>query len=128
MDNRALEKDDTMLEIVRAWAKPQQGHPMYQVTAKIKECRVALLKMKGTQVQNSATNIMTVKAEMEDMQQQGGQQDWTKWKLLKQQLDKAYTEEEHFWKLKSRVQWLKEGDKNTKFFHDFTAQRRKNNL
>lgn len=103
MDNRALEKDDTMLEIVRAWAKPQQGHPMYQVTAKIKECRVALLKMKGTQVQNSATNIMTVKAEMEDMQQQGGQQDWTKWKLLKQQLDKAYTEEEHLWNINFRI-------------------------
>lgn len=57
-----------MVTIERAWNKAQQGHPMYQVTTRIKECRVALLQLKGVQAQNSTLIIKNVKEEMEDMQ------------------------------------------------------------
>ncbi|KAM2454073.1 hypothetical protein PS1_014221 [Malus domestica] len=36
-------------------------------------------------------------------------------------------EEERYWKLKSRNQWIKEGDKNTKFFHAQIMKRRRCN-
>ncbi|XP_016469275.1 uncharacterized protein LOC107791689 [Nicotiana tabacum] len=35
--------------------------------------------------------------------------------------------EEYFWTLKSRIQWLNNGDANTRFFHLTTLQRRKRN-
>lgn len=83
MDNRSLEKEVIVMEIERAWNKPQQGHPKYEVSARVKECKVALLKMKGSQFLNSALVIKNVKEEMESMQEQGGQRDWATWKHLK---------------------------------------------
>ena len=44
---------------------------------------------------------------------------------LQRKYHKACTEEETYWKVKSRMLWLQAGDKNTSFFHK-QAQARKN--
>jgi len=41
-----------------------------------------------------------------------------------QQLEDRKRQEEILWKQKSHIQWLKEGERNTKFFHRTTIQRR----
>lgn len=43
---------------------------------------------------------------------------------LTSQLANAYKEEELFWRQRSRIQWLQEGDKNSAFFHAVTRNRR----
>lgn len=46
---------------------------------------------------------------------------------LKQLLQTAYAEEEAFWRQRSRIQWLNEGDRNSNFFHAVTRGRRARN-
>ena len=42
-------------------------------------------------------------------------------------MDKLLKREEIYWVQRSRISWLKHGDKNTKFFHSKATQRRKKN-
>ena len=44
------------------------------------------------------------------------------------ELSDALKAEEMFWKQKSRVFWLREGDRNTKKFHALTKHRRARNM
>lgn len=44
--------------------------------------------------------------------------------LIIQKLDKAYGEEESYWRQHNRVLWLQYGDRNTSYFHAVTRSRK----
>lgn len=46
---------------------------------------------------------------------------------LKMELTEQCKREEAYCRQRSRIQWLNEGDRNTKFLHQMTIERRRNN-
>ena len=47
---------------------------------------------------------------------------------LKKELIVLYDKEEKMWQKRSRIQWLKNGDRNTRFFHGSATQRKRQNF
>jgi hypothetical protein len=48
-------------------------------------------------------------------------------KKIERELDSLLEQEEIYWRQRSRINWLKEGDRNTKFFHGKATWRAKKN-
>lgn len=48
-------------------------------------------------------------------------------KLLKRELTELWHKKEIFWQQRSRITWLNDGDKNSKFFHFIALKRRQRN-
>ncbi|XP_071940395.1 uncharacterized protein [Coffea arabica] len=126
-DKRWLKRED-IGEVVRtAWEKETKGSRMFQVTRKIKNYRVALLQWRNTFQANSREKIEQIKNQLSELKQSSGNTSKGSVDSLKKQLKEAYKEEELHWHQKSRIQWLKEGDRNTKYFHAIVQGRRRRN-
>lgn len=105
----------------------QQDTPMYQVCERVRNCRIALLKLKGMVHLNFGQAIREIKGKMEVSQLERGARNWSEWRQLQQELGEQYRKEEVYWCHKFKIQWLQEGDQNTKFFHAYAFRKRRRN-
>ncbi|GER39993.1 RNA-directed DNA polymerase [Striga asiatica] len=100
------------------------GKGLYKFQKKPRNAKMGLLGWLVQNHTNSAKTIQACNKKLEQMGLKGGSRNWSEWVKCKNILHKAYTEEESYWKQKSRLRWLKEGDSNTKFFQACVRQRR----
>nr|XP_027090317.1 uncharacterized protein LOC113711350 [Coffea arabica] len=125
-DQRWAKDNSSEVVVKNAWGKDQHGSRMFKVVRRIKECRLALIDWHRTTKGNSRAVIQELKGQLKALREQ---EEWDKGTAanLKLQLSKAYKDEELYWSQKSRSRWLKEGDKNTAYFHLSVMAKRKRN-
>lgn len=118
--NRALTENMEVTQVVEdAW----NSSPLATVIAKLNSCRRRIIQWAKEQQEQSN---LTIKRNQEslDTALSSSTPDTTLIESLNTALLRAYIAEEQFWQQRSRIQWLKQGDRNTGFFHAATRTRR----
>jgi hypothetical protein len=107
----------------------QKGTKMYCFQQKLKYFKQQVRKWNKEVFGNIFQERKLLEQKLEALQTQAIQIGYTpiqqqEEQHIKQQLEERLKQEEILWRQKSRVQWLKEGEKNTKFFHRSMIHRR----
>lgn len=109
--------------IVNGWGNQDDALCLMDRIAK---CRKAISRWKPTSDLNSHERITRLKAAYElEISKLLPSRDIMR--RLKKELAKAFREEERFWRQKCREEWLKEGDRNTRYFHNVVKGRKVKN-
>lgn len=121
-DKRWCKKPEITEVICRGWCSnfnSGQG----SVSERIKSCRKELCKWKRHANVNSSVTIKRLRRELK-VEKRKRCPNLVILPSLRLDLEKAYDEEEAFWKQKCKNSWLQVGDKNTKVFHGWVESRR----
>jgi hypothetical protein len=80
-------------------------------------------------IQKDKTNLFKKLNELELLQEDRdlSMEEYSIWEDSKLKIDKIYFDEEIYWQQRSSLQWILEGDLNTKFFYTIINNRKKKN-
>ncbi|XP_059458257.1 uncharacterized protein LOC132187840 [Corylus avellana] len=114
--------------IKQVWrVKQKNGEGRSKVMGKLEDCKNSLLQWKREN-KNLSNDIL--KQTMEKiLELQGEEEEWDfdEIRALKLKANDLMEEEELKWQQRAKADWLKHGDKNSKFFHACASQRRRAN-
>jgi hypothetical protein len=110
------------------WDKWSDGTAMFQVWNKLKNCKKGLGKWSRLHFGNVTRQLVEKRHQLQEAEVnaiQGGGLDILK--KLKSEINFLLEKEERMWRQRSRTSWLKDGDRNTRYFHGQASQRRRRN-
>ena len=122
---RWLDNEELRQVILEGW-KSEDLPPEANIVEHIASCRKALSQWRRQNNVNSEKLVEELKEKVEDQYLNDDAISEEIADALKE-LSTDLKAEEMFWRQKSRVLWLREGDRNSKDFHAFVKQRRARN-
>lgn len=125
-ENLWLERQDRFDLIKWAWQRTNSARAIQDLEPKLNECKRSLIEWSRRTFKHNVLEINKAKQTLKSMgkgtlsEDEQGEE-----RALKSRIDTLWKQEEIYWRQRSRVTWLKEGDRNTRFFHLSTVARRK---
>ena len=119
--------EEVKLIVASVWAQNKEGSPMFQHFQRLKQCRHELVSWQRNNNVNSSTRIKQLCDQLVTLKEDKEVHNRAEILALEKELTNAYQQEERFWKEKSRINWLRWGDQNTRFFHAKTKERNRRN-
>nr|XP_016460478.1 PREDICTED: uncharacterized protein LOC107783960 [Nicotiana tabacum] len=119
-------------KVAESWNKEINGTKMYQIVGKVNRLKRVLKQLNRTKFSNIEGKEEQAKKDLEECQQHTQQNPLNQGLIEReQQLASRYRRNkkasDQFLRKKSKVQWLKQSDKNNKYFHSYMKERRNAN-
>ena len=123
-DSRMITKEGFTDSVKRGWRGIGQTQLIQMpLVQRLRNCRYQISRWKRQNRNNAEEKIGALWASLDKAVNSAvvTQQRRTE---IREELNQAYLEEEEYWKQKSRINWLRSGDRNTRYFHAVTKGRR----
>ncbi|XP_039029206.1 uncharacterized protein LOC120163306 [Hibiscus syriacus] len=120
----------SFLNVVRnSWLHNASGNPISVLFSKLKRLKTSLKEFNNENFKNLQTQVKVKRTDLELQQLRTlkGEDGIEKEIIIQDELKILEEAENLFLKQKVKIQWIKNGDKNTKFFHSILAFKNKRN-
>lgn len=123
-----LEQNEWQNIVEDVWSGNRIGEGREWIHDRLGRCKTQISNWHRDKNTNNINIIEELQQTLKRIQQ-GSQSMYNKQEetRLNCALDEVWAKEEGYWRQRSRIQWLKSGDRNTKLFHQATVERRRKN-